>query len=212
MMSSDPFSQWAIQFRRDAVKDKMALLKQHLQRVGLPDEPEKLIDGTIMVMSACCAYLDIDGRSIDDLAMQAYRPDREADTCYSFTFNIFDRAFGRVIAPRDIKCLDLADLHDHPWHDFKICGYSDSRVARLDDRTLSDAEIEEVESVITDDIRFDDSEDEVDIFIDRETIDGGLIVYLYDIIADHWYFEAGDYRWRTSFGPQSMVTYRNEEE
>ena len=59
----------------------MSLLRDHLHRIGQSDEPEKLIDGTIMIMSACCAYLQIDGRSMDDvLDMQAYRPDRDGDS------------------------------------------------------------------------------------------------------------------------------------
>lgn len=182
-MSKNAFSRWANRFRRDAVKDNMELARNHLQRVGLPDEPEKLVDGTIMFMTACCAYLQIDGRSMDEvLAMQAYRPDLDADSHYSLTFNLFDRAFGRVIAARDFKCLDLADLHDFPWNDFKMCGYYDFRVARLDYKALSDPEIEEIEDAITDDIRFDYSEEEVELLFDRDAVPGVLVVYVMDIM------------------------------
>jgi hypothetical protein len=106
----------------------------------------------------------------------------DAESYYSFSFNLLDWAFGRVIAPRDIKCLDLADLHDYPWNDFKMCGYYDFRVARLDNRALSDPEIEEIENAITDDIRFDYSDEEVEILFDRDVIPGVLIVYVYDIM------------------------------
>ncbi|MFA5078870.1 MAG: hypothetical protein WC541_05225 [Dehalococcoidia bacterium] len=182
-MPKNTFSLWANRFRRDAVKDSMSLLRDHLHLIGQPDEPEKLIDGTIMIMSACCAYLQIDWRSMDDvLDMQAYRPDRDGDSPYSLTFNLFDRAFGRVFAPRDIKCLDLADLHDFPWHDFKMCGYYDCRVARLDNKALSRPEIEEIENAITDDIRFDYSEEEVEILFDRDAVPGVLVVYVIDIM------------------------------
>lgn len=182
-MPKNTFSRWANRFRRDAVKGNMELARNHLQRVGLPDEPEKLIDGTVMFMIACCAYLQIDGRSMDEvLDIQAYRPDLDADSYYSLTFNLFDRAFGRVIAPRDFKCLDLADLHDFPWKDFKMCGYYDFRVARLDNKALSDPEIEEIENAITDDIRFDYSEEEVEILFDRDAVPGVLVVYVIDIM------------------------------
>jgi hypothetical protein len=182
-MPKNAFSRWANRFRRDAVKDNMALLRDHLQLIGLPDEPEKLVDGTIMFMTACCAYLQIDGRSMDEvLDIQAYRPDLDADSYYSLTFNLFDRAFGRVIAPRDFKCLDLADLHDFPWNDFKMCGYYDFRVARLDNEALSDPEIEEIENAITDDIRFDYSEEEVELLFDRDAVPGVLVVYVMDIM------------------------------
>ncbi|NLB54618.1 MAG: hypothetical protein GX811_02415 [Lentisphaerae bacterium] len=184
-MSQDAFSQWANRFRRDAVKDGMRLLRKHLQRIGLPDEPEKLIDGTIMYMSGCCAYLKIDGRAIGEfLAMQSYRPTLDADSHYSFTFNLFGLTFGRIITPLDMKCLDLADLHDHPWFDFKTCGYYDFRVARLDDKALSGDEIEDIEKEITYDIFFDYTEEDVDIWFDRDTIDGVLIVYVHDIFPE----------------------------
>lgn len=181
-MSRAAFSRWANQFRQDAAKDSMELLRKHLQRVGLPDKPKKLIDGTIMYMRGCCAYLIIDGRSIDDfLAMQAYRPDLDAASHYSFTFNLFEKTFGRIVSPPDLKCLDLADLYDHPWNQYKRCGFSDFRVARLDDQTLTDEEIEDIEESIIDDIYFDYSEEEVDIRFDRESVNGVLVVCCQDI-------------------------------
>ena len=65
-MQEKAFKQWEKSFRRDAEKDGMALLREHLQRLDLRDEPEKLLNGTIMFMSACCAYLNIDGRTFND--------------------------------------------------------------------------------------------------------------------------------------------------
>ncbi len=184
-MPQDAFSRWASRFRRDAAKDNMALLRAHLQRVGLPGKPETLIDGTIMYMSGSCAYLNIDGRSFDDfLAAQQYRPKADADTHYSFTFNLLGRTFGRIITPLHPHCVDLADLYGHPWNDLKMCGYSDFRVARLDDEDLSEDEIANIEKVITYDIRFDYAENEVDIFIDRDTIYGVLVVYCQDVDED----------------------------
>lgn len=184
-MQIDAFRQWQNTFRRDAKKDGLTVLRNHLHRVGLPDEPEKLLDGTIMYMSACCAYLDIDARSIDGfLSMQAYHPDLDPNSHYSFTFNLFDRTFGRIISPLDAKCLDLADLYGHPWHDFKMCGYSDFRVARIDGCALSENEIAEIEKAITYDIRFDYTEDEVNFWIDQDAIDGLLLVYLQDVVHD----------------------------
>ena len=93
-----------------------------------------------------------------------------------------DSVFFRVIATRDIKCLDLANLHDFPWNDFKMCGYYDFRVARLDNKALSDPEIEEIENAITDDIRFDYSEEEVELLFDRDAVPGVLVVYVMDIM------------------------------
>ncbi|MFH7326436.1 hypothetical protein [Desulfurivibrio sp. C05AmB] len=184
-MSLDAFSRWANRFRRDAVKDDMKLLRKHLQRVGLPDEPEKLIDGTIMYMSGCCAYLNIDGRSIDDfLAMQQYRPDVDADADYFFTFNLFGKTFGRIIMSLYPHYVDLADLYGHPWNDFKMCGYSDFRVARIDDDDMSADECDEIEKVVAGDILFDYTEDEIDIHVDNYSIEGILICYVQDVMRE----------------------------
>lgn len=184
-MAQDAFSRWANRFRHDAVKDDMKLLRQHLHRVGLPDEPEKLIDGTIMYMSGCCAYLNIDGRSIEDfLDMQQYRPAVDSDVNYFFTFNLHGRTFGRLITSMHLPYVDLAVLYDHPWDDFKMCGYSDFRVSRLDDCDISDKETDEIERLITEDILFDYTEDEIDIRVDNYSIDGVLICYVQDVIPE----------------------------
>ena len=183
-MPKNPFRQWSDSFRLDAEKDGMMVLRNHLQRVGLPDEPDKLLDGTIMFMSACYAYLTIDGRSIEDfLAMQAYRPTTN-DSHYSFTFNLCDRTYGRIITALDIMCIDLADLFGHPWDDFKMCGYSDFRVARIDEFALTGREIEDIEKAITSDIRYDYSEDEVEFWTDPDSIDGVLYVHVYDVTPE----------------------------
>ena len=184
-MSQDAFSRWANRFRRDAVQDEMTLLRKHLQRIGLPDEPEKLIDGTIMYMSGCCAYLKIDGRSVEDfLAMQRYRPAVDADAHYFFTFNLLGKTFGRIVMSLHSHYVDLADLYGHPWNDFKMCGYSDFRIARIDDEDISSDECDEIEKIVTGDLLFDYTEDEIDIRIDNYSIDGVLICDVQDVLPE----------------------------
>lgn len=184
-MPQNALRAWENRFRRDAAKDNMTLLRQHLQRIGLPDEPEALLEGTIRYLRACCAYLHMDGRPIDEfLAMQSYHPALDADSLYSFTINLLGRTFGRIITPLDGTCLDLADLYGHPWYDLEMCGYSDFRVARLDGEPLSEDEITALEEAITDDIRFDYCEDEVGICMDEDTISGVLVVSVNDIIPE----------------------------
>lgn len=181
-MTQDAFSRWANRFRRDAMKDDMALLRKHLQRIGLPDEPEKLLDGTIMYMSGCCAYLNIDGRPFEDfLAAQRYRPDADADVQHFFTFNLREKTFGRIATPLYPHYVDLADLYGHPWNDFRMCGYSDLRVVRIDDDNMSAEECDELEKVITDDLLFDYTEEEIDIHMDNYSVEGVLICNVQDV-------------------------------
>jgi hypothetical protein len=185
VIMKDNAIQWAQNFRRDAMEDGMAFFRDHLHGLNMPDEPERLLNGTIMVVNACCAYLSIDGRPLMDfLAMQTYRPMDDSDAEYSFTFNLFGNAYARILTPIDCKCLDLANLFNHPWHEFSMCGFSDFLVTRIDGNPLSEDEIEKIEKVITDDFRFDYTEEEVDFWTDPDSIEGALYVYVYDVDRD----------------------------
>ena len=184
-MSSDAFRKWANRFRCEAVIDSAALLRNHLQRIGLPDEPEKLVEGTILCVNVAGAYSDNEGRNIKEfLSQQSYRPTLDPDSYYSFTFNLRQHTFARVISPLKDKTLDLADLYGHPWKEFKMCGYSEIRIARLDDADLSEAEYDQIEKTIIDDIFFDFTEDEVYIAFDREAVHGILVAYFMDVETD----------------------------
>lgn len=75
-MSKDVFHKWEARFRRDAAADGMALLRDHLEYLVLPGEPEKLLEGTIMFTRASCAYLNIDACPIDQfLSLQTLQAD-----------------------------------------------------------------------------------------------------------------------------------------
>ncbi len=182
-MSSDAFRKWANRFRCEAVIDSAALLRQHLQRIGLPDEPEKLVEGTILCVKVAGAYSENEGRTIKEfLSQQSYRPTLDPDSCYSFTFNLRGQTYARIITPLKDKTLDLADLYGHPWNQFKMCGYSEIRIARLDDTPLSEAEYGNIEKTITDDIFFDFTDDEAYIAFDREAVRGILVAYFLDVV------------------------------
>lgn len=184
-MSSDAFRKWANRFRCEAVIDSAALLRQHLQRIGLPDEPSKLIEGTILCVNVAGAYSRNEGRAMKEfLSQQSYRPTLDPNTYYSFTFNLRQHTFARIITPLEAKTLDLADLYGHQWKEFQMCGYSEIRVARLDDTPLSKAEYDQIENTITDDIFFDYTDDEVLLAFDRIAVPGILVAYLLDMETD----------------------------
>ena len=184
-MSSDAFRKWANRFRCEAVIDSASLLRKHLQRIGLPDEPEKLVEGTILCVNVAGAYSRNKGRNMKEfLSQQSYRPTLDPNSGYSFTFNLRGQTFARIISPLNAKTLDLADLYGHPWREFKMCGYSEIRIARLDDADLSEAEYDQIEKTIIDDIFFDFTEDEVYIAFDREAVHGILVAYFMDVETD----------------------------
>lgn len=184
-MSSSAFNRWAKRFRCEAMMDGAALLRDQLRRLELPDEPTKLVEGTILLVSTAAAYSANEGGGLKEFfAQQAYRPSLDPNTYYSFTFNLRDNTYGRVITPLTKKTLDLADLWGHPWHEFKMCGYNEIRISRLDNAELSDAECARIETAITDDIYFDFTEDEVDVVFDPQLIPNVLIAYFIDQETD----------------------------
>ena len=184
-MSTDAYRKWSNRFRCEAVIDSAALLRKHLQRIGLPDEPEKLVEGTIQCVNVAEAYSRNEGQAMKEfLSQQAYHPTLDPNTYFSFTFNLQGHTFARIITPLNKKTLDLADLYGHPWNKFKMCGYSEIRISRLDDAALSEAEYDQIEKTITDDIFFDFSEDEVYIAFDREAVHGVLVAYFLNVETD----------------------------
>ena len=92
------FEQWEHEFRNAAEADNLALFRDHLQKLELPDEPEALLNGTIQLVGACCAYASLDGQAFENfLLMQKYRPDDVDDAKYTFTFDLCGKAFGREV-------------------------------------------------------------------------------------------------------------------
>ena len=168
--------QWEREFRSAARADNLALFRDHLHRLELPDEPEALLNGTIMVIYACCAYASIDGQSFAGfLEMQKYNPADAGDASYAFTFDLY-KAFARVLVPTKFRDLDLADIYNHPWDEYKMCGYRRFWVSRIDGEDLSAEELEQIETDVTRDLRFDYSEEELNIWFDDPTVEGVLLV------------------------------------
>ncbi len=184
-MSELSLQRWVREFRRDADADRLAIMRNHLRGLGLRDKPEKLLEGTIEVVQACTIYLRIDGQSADQfLAMQSYDPDRSAGGKYTFTFDIFERAFARVLVSPGTHHLDLADVYGHPWLKYKRCGYGYFWITRTDSAPLKKRELAELEREMTKDLRFDYSEDELDFWFDDAHTPGALFVNVQDHLPE----------------------------
>jgi len=177
---------WEREFRRDAEADQLAVFRDHLRRLDLRGEPESLLEGTILVVQACSAYAKLDGDSYAPfLAMQKYNPARSGSARYAFTFDLYyGKAFARVLVPAkgyvdNVGQPDLADLYDHPWSDYELCGFSELWITRTDWAALTSEELVRLEQLVTDDLRFDFTEDEVGFWFDDSRTAGALFVYVY---------------------------------
>jgi len=170
---------WEREFRTAAEEDQLALFRDHLEKLELPDEPEKLLQGTVLVVQACCIYGALDGQPCDNfLAFQKYRPSDVADAGYAVTFDLCGKAFARLLIPSTFTVIDLADLMGHPWYEYEVCGYSCFWVSRTDGNFLSPEEIQRIEEEVTDDLEFDYAEDELDFWFDDSAVEGALLVTL----------------------------------
>ena len=177
--------QWEHEFRNAAEADNLALFRDHLQKLELPDEPGALLNGTVQLVGACCAYASLDGQTSERfLEIQKYQPDDVGDARYTFTFDLCGKAFGRVLVSSKVGTIDLADLYEHPWWEYEVCGYYEFWISRTDGKALSEEEKTELEMEVSEDLNFDYSEDELAFWFDDSFVEGCLLVTLQDVYDD----------------------------
>jgi hypothetical protein len=180
-MLKSALQNWEQKFRRDAKADKMATFREHMHRLNLRGKPELMLEGTILMIQACYAYAKMDGVPFAAfLKTQKYKPALQGVAKYAFTFDLCGKAFARVLVSEKLKMLDLADMYGHPWQDYKMCGYNRLWITRTDSKPLKSTELEKFEQYVTNDLRYDYSEDELDFWFDDSQPDGALYVYVYD--------------------------------
>ncbi|MGA3207130.1 MAG: hypothetical protein ABSE05_04845 [Syntrophales bacterium] len=159
----------------------MAIFRDHMRRLDLRGKPDLMLEGTIGVIQACSAYAKLDGRPFAPfLEMQRYNPARQDVARYAFTFDLCGKAFARVLVAAGLEVLDLADLYGHPWRNYKVCGYSSFWITHIDWTDLTSAELVQFESEVTDDLRYDYHEDDLDIWFDDSRTAGALFVSVQD--------------------------------
>lgn len=175
---------WAQEFRADFARDGGARFEPLIQRFGIQTNTHEMLQGTIDFVTACAAFASMDGVEIAVLlADQRYDGQTSAAT-YALTFDLFGRSSARLLVRPEMKSIDLADLYEYPWERLRMAGYRDFWISRLDGENLSMAEIEELDRVVSADIWFDYSEDEVSIIFDPDTYAGALAITVYEQIED----------------------------
>lgn len=178
----DSPEQWEQKFREDAEADDFNLFRNLLQKLEMPDSPELLLKGTLMVIPACCAYKNIDNHPIREfLRHQSYHPIWSKDTEYTLIFNLFGMAYARILTSAELTSVDLADLFDHPWHEFKKSGYSYFWLTRTDGHALTVEEIDQIDKTVTEDLYHDYSEEEIAFDFDESAIKGCLKVQVQNL-------------------------------
>jgi hypothetical protein len=163
---------WARKFRAAAKADGFAHFREHLRRHGLPNRPKLLLDGTIHFVAMWSGFHSLDrdsGKFAQVLRMQTYSPPTATKSLYACTFNLFGKAYARVFVDSKFSTLDLADMFDVPWDAYQVAGYSEFFVSRLDAGALTRKERVSLQTGVTDDLRYDFSEDELRLdFVEKD--------------------------------------------
>ena len=154
-----------------------------MRRLSLPEKPELMLEGTIRVIQAILAFASLDGRPLGRfLDMQQYNSSEAPDARYAFTFDLCGKAFARVLVNSlQETLLDLADLYGYPWDDYKVAGYQSIWISHPNWSRLTGRELKQLESEVTDDLRFDYSEDELNFWFEGSPDASYLFVSLQDI-------------------------------
>jgi hypothetical protein len=183
-MIAHALQRWQRTFREAAEADGCAIFREHLSRLNLPGKPELLLEGTILAVQACAAYASVDGQPAvfaEFVAMQRYDPREVPAAKYAFTFDLCGKAYARLLVAAKSAIPDLADLHDHPWDEYRLAGYNELWISRNDCRPLTRREVARLEREVTEDLRFDYSEDVLDFWFDDSSRKDALRVYLNDL-------------------------------
>jgi hypothetical protein len=166
-MTTNAVSAWQARFRKAAEADQMNLLREHLRKLELPDDPELLLKGTLMMVPVSLVYHTMDGNDIETFFdMQTYDPARAKDACYAITFDLFGIVYARVLSDESLRGCDLADMHGAAWLELQMCGYHGFYISRVDGEELSAEEVAVLEELVRDDLYFDFTEDELAVWFD----------------------------------------------
>lgn len=178
-MPDKTLQRWQAAFRKEARADRNRRLRRHLRKLHLPQHPNKLREGTELLLLTCCTYAAMDNRTVNGfIEQQRYNPADAPGAEYLLTFDFCRKGYGRLLVTADFDIVDLADLYGHAWYAYGVCGYHTLYISRADGNDLDFDEVDRLKQTVTDDLRFDYSEDELDFWFDDESIDGVLMVRL----------------------------------
>lgn len=160
----------------------MTSTKELLISLDLSGDPDMVLDGTILFVQRCVAYMTLDSRQvIDFLAQQQYDPSKAVGAPYRVTFDLQGMAYACVNLPASLSPVDLADLYGAPWFEYKVVGFDRFWIVRADGELLSQEEIDDFEKAVEYDLRFDYDEEELSFWSDSYVHDGMLQFTLQDV-------------------------------
>ncbi len=170
------FRKWKKEFVSAAKADGCNEFRRHLEHLGMGDQPETMLQGTLMLMPAVMAYRHFDGQSNEELlCKQKYWLEGEGLPRYCLTFS-FGPMVGRILTDERFAQIDFADLFGHLWYDFRGVGFDSVWISRLDGKSIDDSEFNAIESHVLGDLYFDYDESEVAADVAFMDIDDSVLL------------------------------------
>lgn len=174
---------WEKRFRHDFTRDGGACFGRLLERFGLTVDAQAMLEGTVEFVTVCVVFSDMNGLDVREfLADQCY--DGTSDATYAVVFDVCNRGAARLLVALDLRSVDLEDLYAFPWQRLETVGFSRLWIFRLDGHAMAPLELDAIEQNVTDDITFDDVDEEVSIDFDPDTYDKALAVNVCDLPFD----------------------------
>ena len=161
--------QWQRRFRSDFSADDGLHFSTLLQRFDIKLNAAEMLKGTIEFVNATAGMANLDGLPLDRLLASQRYDAFSSDATYSLVFDVHGRGTARLLVAPDLRSIDLEDLFEVPWMRHRVVGYSKFWVSRIDGATMSSAEIDQLEIVIVDDLKFSDTADEIKIGFNPES-------------------------------------------
>jgi len=182
---------WKNSFRDAAISDNYALFRDHMLRLGLPNKPKLMLEGTTRVIRAISDwFIWFKMPSNQFLNMQRYVPSEAPDARYIFTFDLCGKAFARVMVNNiQNQPPDLADLYAHTYYyehkenllyAYERVGYHYFWISHPDWSPLTSEELKQLENDVTEDLLYDFDEDELNYRFDGSTDPCYLFISVHD--------------------------------
>lgn len=168
----EAFPEWQREFVADGEADDCIEIRRHIEYLELDCSPATLLDGTTQLLAAVLAYLQIDGREwADFLKRQRYRLGGANLPYYCLTFSFGRGHYGRVLTDKAIAGVDFADLFGHPWNEYKLAGFHEVYISKLDGEPIDNDELETLYLRVTRDMYYDYTEEDVGVDVSMTELD-----------------------------------------
>jgi hypothetical protein len=176
-----PFQKWLREFTAAAAADNYANLLRPIEHLELKCSPKNAMAATIALVNAIVAYCQLDGRDCETfLNRQQYGLNSDDGNKYCLIFDLSgmtSKYFGRILTDIDFTSIDLEDLFDHPWPMSNTAGFTEAYITRLDGKQIRKREMRSLYKVVTSDMYYGRSEDELSVDVSMTYFPDTALIY-----------------------------------